>query len=539
MPNSSATRVLLVLIAGAAIFLGSGRSRITADERHNSGTVLLSSSRYEGTASTVTVGETLPPGTLLPPNKATNDGAFPGVFLNAKADGSFGVTSPIFIDRYNVDDHSGSLDLRSSLAVSTGQMVTSFSSKSELGLFPSTDGKVVTFTGYAPPINALDVSNSNTPNHFDATNPVPFSVQRVVGQIDADGHSDNVLAIPNNAYSGNNERAAIFDAKDNQYILAGNAGNGKPKDAATIDRIVDNTGVQLLTGTNPETQVVGNPQGTAGSTTGFNYGFAIGLAGYATPDKSGKDDNFRGATIFDNTLYTDKGSGGNGINTVYQVGTAGTLPTPGTASSTPITIAPGFNNVLASAFQGCSTPGTDPDSYPFGLWFANDHTLYVADEGDGCKPTDAAFKYGGLQKWVLESGKWVNVYTLTQGLGLGNSYSIGSYPATTTAGLRQLTGRHNDDGTVTLWSTTSTVSGGGDQGADPNQLVTITDKVDATSASPGEGFKVLRTAGFGEVLRGVAFIGDCSAGDHGDSHDSHDQAHNDQDHQQGCDQGGH
>jgi hypothetical protein len=37
-------------------------------------------------------------------------------------------------------------------------------------------------------------------------------------------------------------------------------------------------------------------------------------------DKHGKDTNFHGMTIFNNTMYISKGSGGNGINTVYQVG---------------------------------------------------------------------------------------------------------------------------------------------------------------------------------------------------------------------------
>jgi hypothetical protein len=43
-------------------------------------------------------------------------------------------------------------------------------------------------------------------------------------------------------------------------------------------------------------------------------------------DKPGKDNNVRGLTIYDNTLYVSKGSGGNGINTVYQVGDTGVLP---------------------------------------------------------------------------------------------------------------------------------------------------------------------------------------------------------------------
>src|SRR5208282_3462008 len=92
-------------------------------------------------------------------------------------------------------------------------------------------------------------------------------------------------------------------------------------------------------------------------------------------DKPGKDTNFRGLTIFDNTLYVSKGSGGNGVNTVYQVGTAGTLPAaaipPGDSNlSLPITILPGF-------------PTTGTSTFPFGIWFANANTLYVADEGTG------------------------------------------------------------------------------------------------------------------------------------------------------------
>ena len=59
-------------------------------------------------------------------------------------------------------------------------------------------------------------------------------------------------------------------------------------------------------------------------------------------DKPGKDNNFRGLTIFNNTLYVTKGSGSNGIDTVYQVGSAGTLPTLATAAAAPITVLPGI-----------------------------------------------------------------------------------------------------------------------------------------------------------------------------------------------------
>jgi hypothetical protein len=51
----------------------------------------------------------------------------------------------------------------------------------------------------------------------------------------------------------------------------------------------------------------------------------------------------------------------------------------------------------------------------------------------------------------------------------------------------------------------STVSGGGDQGADPNKLVEITDPLTASAPASAESFRTVRAAGFGEVLRGVSF----------------------------------
>jgi hypothetical protein len=62
----------------------------------------------------------------------------------------------------------------------------------------------------------------------------------------------------------------------------------------------------------------------------------------------------------------------------------------------------------------------------------------------------------------------------------------------------------NSDGTATIYAITSTVSGNGDQGTDPNQLVKITDTVSATAPPPGETFTTVAAAGFGEVLRGVS-----------------------------------
>ncbi len=83
-------------------------------------------------------------------------------------------------------------------------------------------------------------------------------------------------------------------------------------------------------------------------------------------------------------------------------------------------------------------------------------------------------------------------------------------------GCRNMTGQLGPDGTVTIWAVTSTVSTNGDQGADPNRLVRVTDSLVATTLptphrhSNGNGndgpgvFVTIRAAAAGEVFRGVA-----------------------------------
>jgi hypothetical protein len=175
--------------------------------------------------------------------------------------------------------------------------------------------------------------------------------------------------------------------------------------------------------------------------------------------------------------------------------------------------------------KGFPTALKSTTSFPFGMWFANQDTLYVADEGNGDDTYSAtAGTYTGaaaqttadLQKWVFNGTSWNLAYTLTAGLNLGVPYTVPGYPAgdnavtglpwaPATDGLRNITGRVNPNGMVTIYAITSTVSGGGDQGADPNKLVAITDSPSATAVPAGEGFRTVRAAGFGQVLRGVSF----------------------------------
>jgi hypothetical protein len=523
------------------------------------GNLVVSRSVYHNDPDNIIVGMTLPPNCTKGCVMAAFDGSFPYVFNNAPIDGSFGLTSKIFLDQLTPSGKFiNTLGVPSSAgpAGDRNYMVTSFSSKSELALNLSTDRQRLTFMGYLSPIDAIDVSNSNTPAVVDPTNPVTESVLRLVAELDRYGHFQFTET---NAYSGNNGRAAILNNRHGEGVvyMSGNAGNGSKVQPTGI---LLGAGAQILTPVDtPEAlQSPGLPTPLGSfNITQLLLDPTMPAKGFNGPDKVGKDDNFRGLTVHDDVIYYTKGSGGNGVNTVYFVDTTGlacpmittpphsvvppnsggvglpvsgaslpvsplVLPSPLPASGLPsnMCVLAGFPTLLASSSTGVTNP--------FGLWFANDHTLYVADEGDGVHDSTlyihaAGQTAAGLQKWVLDpvAKTWKHVYTLQAGLDLGVAYTVTGYPtgnngtgagtdgtglpwSPATDGLRNITGRVNEDGTVTIWGITSTVSGSGDQGADPNRLVAITDHLAATT-SDGEHFTTLRTARFGEVLRGVSF----------------------------------
>ena len=490
------------------------------------GNLLVSGSTYQNGPDIVAGKTLLPPGCTTGCVTATADGTYPQVFNNALVDGSFGVTSPIFLDQLTP---SGSLI--DSLAVpdrgAQGRVVTSFSSKSELALNLSTDGRYVTFMGYDAAPDTVDVSNSNTPGVIDPTNPVPGAYYRTVAQLGEDGRYQFTNT---NAYSGDNGRAAILNDNwgKNVYYAAGNAGNGS---SPQPDGVILGAGAQLI-----KPSYLPQAYQKPGTPTPVGS-FSVTQLGDPA-DKIGKDDNFRGLTIYNGVLYYTKGSGGNGVNTVYFVDTTGKacpsgtgLPLPGAKLPTsplaynPATLQTSGLPSNMCILKGFPTALKSATSFPFGLWFANPDTLYVADEGNGDNTyssatgtytTAAGQTTAGLQKWVLSGGSWKLAYTLQAGLDLGTPYTVPGYPAGDnpatglpwapgTDGLRNITGRVNQDGSVTIWAITSTVSGGGDQGADPNKLVAITDYVGATAPAASEAFHVVKAAGFGQVLRGVSY----------------------------------
>jgi hypothetical protein len=543
-PYALATRVadaVLITLFGSVAAFGQGPFFAP-------GNLVVSRSVYNGNPGNVALGTVLPPGCANTQGGCAKpamwDGTYPTVWNNALNDGSFGLTSKILLDQITPTGALvNTLEVPNSsnpqVTPGSDQMVTSFSSKSELALNLSASASYLTFMGYLAPISAIDASNSNTPflapwlnlSAVDITNPVGEYLYRAVAQVDVNG---NLHFTKTNAYSGNNGRAAIFnDAPGaNVVYMAGNAGNGANPQP---NGIIAGTGAQILTPSAlPQSQQLTGAFVPVGS-------FNITQLGNSA-DKIGKDTNFRGLRVFNNVIYYTKGSGSNGINTVYFVDTTGSacpngvglpspsavLPTAGipysvanlqTLGVTPynMCILQGFNTTLAR---------NDTVHFPFGLFFANATTLYLADEGNGDNTfstatgtyTNAAAQTtAGLQKWIFSSGSWQLAYTLSAGLNLGIPYTVSGYPAgnnsatnlpwsPATDGLRNITGQVQG-GTVTIWGVTSTVSGNGDQGADPNQLVVITDTLSNTTAggAANERFSTVRSAGSGEVLRGVSF----------------------------------
>jgi hypothetical protein len=546
------------------------------------GSIVLSGTVYIGNADTVVPGEVLPfgcqntgpvtnpnPATvnvpLLPPSTATtavtvtcgyasDNGEAPNlndnhnVWNNANTDPNFGVSSPIVLWNLSTDGK-----LLGALHVPGDEIVTSFSSKSELALNRSADGRSLTFMGYrggpgcptltldpttniltqgtnvgpksptAP--NLLDASASSTPGLCDPTNPAvesyagapgPTAYYRSIAEVDAWGH---IYYTDGDAYSGDNSRAVI-KADNDLYYSVGNDNNG----GLSKKQVGETTlGFNLSHSTGAEVFVPGAAPLVPPDNNMISYFISI------SGDKPGKDTNFRGLTIFDNTVYVAKGSGGNGINTVYQLGAPGVLPTPANAPTggtvnEPWTILPGFPNTAAST----NAPG---GAYPFGIWFANTTTLYVCDEGDliytpnqtingqANVADSGTLATAGLQKWALTtpaggSPTWVRQYVIQNGLNLGVPYSVPNYPTSiepATGGCRNIIGVVNHDGTATIYAITSTISQNGDNGADPNKLVKVTDRISATQPSTKgdlDRFATIRSARAGEAFRGVALAPD-------------------------------
>jgi hypothetical protein len=329
--------------------------------------------------------------------------------------------------------------------------------------------------------------------------PYPF-YDREVALINSSGLVS--LTPIDNAFSGDNPRAAIT-VDGNEFYMAGNS---------------DSTTATPSTGPNNPGLTIGARCGIPENSLSYELGTYTAVD---RPDESAKkhikDNNWRGIGIYtdgngNQQLYVSKGSGSNGDDGVFQVGTS--LPgctAGGTDTNATIT------ELLGAPVTSQTPPGVSTPYLPFGFWFANPTTLYVADEGyppsytGGSSPsfsnaTNGTYvpsndAYAGLEKWSLVSGTWTLDYTIQAGLNFNqpqmftgyndmNNDPIESY----TYGLRNLAGYNNGDGTVTLYAITaqfSAVSGGE---SDPDSLVGITDTLAATTLPANEQFVTIQTS---------------------------------------------
>jgi hypothetical protein len=463
-------------------------------------TLVISSTTYDRSQGAVA---SLGAGTPLAGSATATTSAIVGngyidVWNNESPDASFGVTSAI--DLTDVEPLTGRVFHRTS--VPADQVVTSFSSKSELGLHVTWDrsGPHLVFVGYAGAgIGALDVSNSDAVPGQDPTNPVTFAFganyafARTIVSMDFLGRFSYTPTVD---YGGNNGRSALLGS-NGLYYSVGNANNGNASTFGpngTTPDVTETTGLEVVAPINGQTSSVAIPAGDSAEVdplVQYQFGSKV--------DKAGKDDNYRGVTEYGGALYFTKGSGSNGIDTVY---TVSSLPTVANAGSTTISVVPGFPTDSAKSTGGNFTP--------FAVFFANPTTMYVTDEGSG--NTVDQTTHAGLEKWSLVDGVWQLDYVLTSGLigvvdGKLNGPD-GQYPDVTTVGLRNLTGVVLGN-RVTLWATTSTSSASGDNGADPNKVVEITDDIGASTlagSAARESFRVVAGPTYGTAYRGVAFV---------------------------------
>jgi hypothetical protein len=223
------------------------------------------------------------------------------------------------------------------------------------------------------------VSNSDAVAGQDPTNPVTFAFgssyafHRTIVSMD---DYRRFAYTPTIAYGGNNGRSALLGSNGLFYAV-GNANNGNaaafgPGNGTNPD-VTQTTGLEVVNPINAPSVDVSIP---ADNSTQVDPLLQF------DSDKPGKDNNYRGVTEYRGALYFTKGSGSNGIDTVY---TVDTLPTLANAASTTIKIVPGFPTDPAKSSGG--------DFTPFAVFFANPTTM----EGFGQRAA------GKLRQAVIQS----------------------------------------------------------------------------------------------------------------------------------------
>jgi hypothetical protein len=365
-----------------------------------------------------------------------------------------------------------------------------YGSSSEGILQLSANGKYLTIAGYgvnAATFNANPTAYgtaANDPNKPTAlgqstslTNTAFITVPRVVALIDAAGNVDTTTALTG-VFNGNNPRS-VATVDGTSFYLSGQ-GNSP-----------DSTG--------------GVFYAQKGATT------ATAITGNDTNKKASAQDT-RVVEIVGNQLFVSadsKEGSGNNRDFIGTLGTAGSLPTTLFNSGAGPTQLAGFGNsggtgkltITALNGNGINAIGSEVNLSPESFFFADSHTLYVADAGISKNDSalndsnGTALGDGGLQKWVYNDAtkSWSLVYTISAGLNL-----VANNAASGVTGLLGLTGQVVN-GQVSLYATSYTI---GD--LDQSYLYGVTDTLTATN-SAGISFDTLAAAPVDSNFKGVAF----------------------------------
>ncbi len=255
----------------------------------NKDSLLVSMTTYQDVGQ---VFGLIPGVTQIPGGVANANGNVNNVWNNSSVDGQFGVTSPL-----QFQDLSATTGAHlAAESLDPNQVVTSFSSKSELGLsITSTkNGPVATVMAYTPggagypstAVGMLDVSNADSTSYVDPTNAASqfykgsytdYAFNRSVIAVSANG---SYTATPTLAYGGDNNRAAVL-APNGLYYTVGNSNSG----STTAKELTTTTGLEVVTPGATQNSKMIDPT--------FNT-----YPTYQTyaKDKAGKTNNYRGVT---------------------------------------------------------------------------------------------------------------------------------------------------------------------------------------------------------------------------------------------------
>ena len=366
-----------------------------------------------------------------------------------------------------------------------------YGSSSEGNLQLSGDGRYLTIMGYG--INAA-AYNANPAAYGTAINDpskptalaqsgsltnqsVYIPVARVAALIDASGVIDSSTALYN-VFNGNNPRSA-YTADGSSFYVSGQGVGG------------DATG------------------GVFYATRGAHAATAI--TGLDTSKNTAAQDT-RIVQVYNGRLYvsTDsKGGSNNARDFIGTLGAAGAPPTTLANSSNGPTMLAGFGNtggtgkytMAAGVGNGLAPLNGVVNLSPESFFFADAHTLYVADSGmpknDSTVSSGLSIGDGGLQKWINSkldgTGSWSLAYTLSAGLNLVPNTAAGG-----STGLLGLTGRVVG-GNVELFATNYAIND-----LDPTFLYGISDPL-AALANTGSLFTMLAAAPADSTIKGVSF----------------------------------